>query len=93
MRDLLAQGLSEAFEGEFGGAVGAEPRCGELAANAGELDHPAASLPAHVRQRRLGQRGRAEVVEVEQVPHLGLGGLLQGADLSPSGTVYQDIEA
>jgi len=32
-------------------------------------------------------------VEVEQVPHLGLGGLLQGADLSPSGTVYQDIEA
>jgi len=32
-------------------------------------------------------------VEVEQVPHLGLGGLLQGADLSPSCTVYQDIEA
>jgi hypothetical protein len=30
---------------------------------------------------------------VEQVPHLGLGGLLQGADLSPSGTVHQDIEA
>ena len=33
-RNLLAEGLSEAFEGEFSGAVSTEPGCGDLAADA-----------------------------------------------------------
>ena len=32
-------------------------------------------------------------MELEQESHLGVGGLFQGADLSPSGPVHQDIEA
>jgi hypothetical protein len=32
-------------------------------------------------------------MELEQKSHLGVGGLFQGADLSPPGPVHQDIEA
>jgi hypothetical protein len=32
-------------------------------------------------------------MEVEQKSHLGVGGLFQGADLSPPSPVHQDIEA
>ena len=47
---------------------------------------------AHLRQYQAGQGGGAEEVQVHQLREFGIGGLLDGAEMTPAGVVDQYVD-
>jgi hypothetical protein len=54
--DFGGDGFAEAFDAPFGGVVERVAREGDLTAVRGDLDDPAAALPAEVRQSGADER-------------------------------------
>jgi hypothetical protein len=91
-RDLVMQRLGKPFERELRGAVGAEAWRGDLTADAGHLDYRAVALGPHVRKDQARQRSGSEEVQLKERSQLVVGGLLDCADLSPTGVVDEDVD-
>ena len=63
------------------------------AADRRHLDDVPAALRAQERQRRLGDPQRAEHVRLDLGARVGLGQLLDEAELAVAGVVHHDVEA
>jgi hypothetical protein len=92
VRDLGGEGLAERLERPLRRVVDADVRERADPADARHLQDVARSLRAEVGHRGLGDEQGAEHVGVELRPGLGLGDLLDHAELAVAGIVDDDVE-
>ena len=91
-RELGAEGVGEADQGEFAGLYGSHVRDGDFAADRGDVDDPAAARAAHVRDGLLDRLNGAQKCSPSPSRSPRRRHVVEGADFDDAGVVDQHVD-